>query len=292
MTKDGFNLFALVSDEQNPVRRIPLSGNLQREITEFLIRQKKEFYTDQQKVDFSGSYTADEREVFRIQDFPLPPKIIEAIGNPLNFDHLNLAEEKHRIICLFMGERTNQKRFIAFQVFDSRKIISKGFTILYSRDTYTKLEDPGLTLQDKLTALFQENELLFYSYHNTRRFLDLSDYYREATDSDLDGFVSHDSLFVDDKETFMKNADSMVRKKVALLQKNKVLGSVSVNEIKTSAKQYDLEMQTRNGKKIVIPSDKKKLKDLLRFLDEDYFTTTLTKRKCITNSKKYLEVVT
>jgi hypothetical protein len=288
MNKNPLNLFALVSDQDNPVRRIPLSGNLQGEITEFLIKQKENFYTDQQKVDFSGSYNAAEREVFRIQGFPLNQEIIEAVANPLRFDNLDLTEEKHRIISLFTGKRRNQQKFIAFQVFDSRRIISKGFTILHSGETYTKLENPGLTLGHKLTALFQENELLFYSYHNTRRFLDLSDYYKEATDTDLDDFASHDSLFVDDKETFMRNADSMVRKKVALLQKNNVLASVSVNDIKTSAKQYDLDMKTRNGNKIVIPRDKKKLKDLLRFLDEDYFTTILTKRKCITNSKKYL----
>jgi len=290
MAKDGLNLFALVAAPESPVRRIPLSGVLQDEITEFLLEQKSTFYTDQTKVDFSGIYNADVGEVFRIQDYPLDEKVIAAIENPLNFDILNLREEPHRIVALFAGKWSNNEKYVCFQVFDSRRIISKGFTILNSGDTYTKLSDPGLTLQDKLTALFQENELLFYSYHNTRRFLDLNDYYKEATDADLEHFVSEDLIHLadEDKETFMKNADSMVRKKVALLQKNNVLGSVKIRDIKTAAKDYQIEIETKDNDRILIPSDKKQLKDLLRFLDEDYFTATLTKRKCITNSKRYL----
>lgn len=289
MAKDWLNLFALVADEENPVRRIPLSGNLQSEITDLFIEQKNSFYTDQQKVDFSGSYNAQEGEVFTIQNYQVDERIIDAIGNPLKFDILNLREATHRIVALFAGQWSDEEKFICFQVFDSRKLISKGVTILNSGDTYTKLKDPGLTLQDKLTALFEDGEVLFYSYHNTRRFLDLSHYYKEATDTDLEDFASHDSLYVDDKEAFMRNADSMVRKKVALLQRNKVLGSVSVKDIKNSAKDYGLEIGTKNGNQLVIPAEKKELKDLLRFLDEDYFTTVLTKRKCLTNSKQYLQ---
>jgi hypothetical protein len=288
MAKDTLNLFALVADENNPIRRIPLSGNLQSEITDFLMGQIESFHTDQQKVDFSGSYNADEGEVFRIQDYPLDKKIIGAVENPLNLDILNLRKETHRIIALFTGIWSKESKYVGFQAFDSRKIISKGFTILNSGETYTKLEDPGITLQDKLTALFEMNEILFYSYHNTRHFVDLSEYYIEATDTDLEAFASHSSLIVDDKINFINNADSLVRKKVALLQKNRVLWKVPAKDIKTSAKQFGLEIEIKNGKKIVLPTDKKELKNLLRFLDEDYFTTVLTKRKCLTNSKEYL----
>lgn len=288
MAADGLNLFALVTDKEKPVRRIPLSGGLQSEITAFLAAQKKSFYTKEHKVDFSGSYNADEGEVFRIKDFPLDEKISTAIQNPLGLEILDLRHEKSSIVALFTGKWSSGSNFVGFQAFDSRRILSKGFTILNSGDVFTRLEDPGLTLADKLTALFEGNEFLFYSYHNTRHFVDLSKYYKEATDTDLEKFASDKSLRVADRAEFIKNADSLVRKKIALLQRNKVLRKVTVPEIITAAKEFDLDIETENGNKIVIPADTRQLKNILRFLDEDYFTTVLTRRKCLTNSKEYL----
>lgn len=288
MAKDMLNLFALVNDKDDPVRRIPLSRDLQSEITDFLSEQIRNFHTGQHEIDFSGSYNADEGEIFRIREYPLDNNIVDAIENPLERDVLNLREIKHRIVALFTGSWSNNGKLIGFQSFDPRKIISKGFTIINSGDTYTKLEDPGITLQDKLTALYDGTDLLFYSYHNTRHFVDLSDYYREATDADLKNFASNRSLFVEDANLFMQNADLIIRKKIALLQKNRVLGKVAVKDIRTSAKQFGLDIEIKNGKKLVLPSDKNELMNVLRFLDEDYFNTVLTKRKCLTNSKEYL----
>jgi hypothetical protein len=288
MTKDTLNLFALVNEKDNPVRRIPLSRELQSEITDFLSEQIINFHNDQSKIDFSGTYNADEGEIFRIQKYPLDKNIIGAIENPLERNILNLREEKHRIVGLFTGKWSDNEKLVGFQSFDPRKILSKGFTIINSGDTYTKLEDPGITLQDKLTALYDGTDLLFYSYHNTRHFIDLSDYYREATDADLKNFASNRSLFVEDTNRFMQNADLIVRKKISLLQKNKVLGKVAVKEIKTSAKRFGLDIELKDGKKIVLPDDKNELMNVLRFLDEDYFNTVLTKRKCLTNSKEYI----
>jgi len=288
MRGEKINLFALLnSEEDSLVRRIPLTGKLQEEISDYILQQKSIFYTDQEEVEFSGSYNADEGEIFCIQDYSMNDEITSALQNPLQFEVLNLKKDSQNIFALFAGKWQNKKGYICFQNFDSRKIISKGFTILFSGDTYKKLEDPGLTLQDRLNALYIENKLLFYSYHSTRRFLDLSAYYKEATDTDLDAFASNSLLQVDDRASFKENADSSVRKKVTLLLKNNVLEQLTLKDIKSTAKDYEVEIETK-GKKLVIPSDKKKLKELLRFLDEDYFTSILTKRKCITNSKRYL----
>jgi hypothetical protein len=80
----------------------------------------------------------------------------------------------------------------------------------------------------------------------------------------------------------------MIRKKVALLKRNKVLGKIQISDIQSAAKEYNIAIETKDDKKIVVPSDRKELKNLLRFLDEDYFTTVLTKRKCLTNSKEFI----
>jgi len=77
--------------------------------------------------------------------------------------------------------------------------------------------------------------------------------------------------------------------------RDNVLDNLSINNIETAAndlnqhvaEEHKIDIKTNNGK-LVIPKDKKQLKELIRFLDEDYVTAPLTKRRCLTNSKQYL----
>ncbi len=289
------NLFAILDDIQTPIRRIPLTEQFRQELGEFFSEQKQAFIADKQRIEFTGSYTVDSGEIFTIAEYPLPETISNALGNPLNTPILDLNTETKRIKALFTGHWSDQEQQVSFQVFNSGKLLSKGWTLIGSGDTYKKLEEPGLILHDKLTAQFQNGTLLFVSYHNTKRFLDLSDYYREATDADLDTFAGNEIFEFEDKATFKDNADSIIRKKIALLQKNNVLKDLSVEDIvavaddlnKNIAEEHKFNIKTKNGK-LIIPQDKKELKELIRFLHEDYVTAPLTKRKCLINSKQYL----
>lgn len=292
MSNDLLNLFALVDDERNPVRRITTSRSIQSELSSLFQEQRKIFYSDQTPVEFNGRYNVDEGEIFKIAKFKVDDRIIQALENPLSFDLLNLKQDRLKIKSLFCGQWHKKPREILFQVFDTRKIISHGkLTLLYSPESYTKLESPGIILGDGLAAVLQGQNLLFYSYQNTRRIFDLSSYYQEATDTDLNEFTQHENIQLKDKENFIKQADTVIRKKVALLQKNEVLNKMNMDEVKKKAKQFeiDLSIKKQNGKaKLMLPDDKKQIKEILRFLDEDYFFSVLTHKKCVTNSKKYL----
>lgn len=293
---NNINLFALVEDEQTPIRRIPLTADLGAELAKFFVSQQSDFLENKQHIEFSGSYNVDNNEIFTITDYPLPDFIGTALSNPLICQMLNLNNETHRIKALFTGNWSNTNKTVNFQVFDSGKLLSKGFTLIGSGNIYKKLEEPGLVLQDKLTAHYVNSTLYFSSYHNAKRFLDLSAYYREATDTDLDAFVATDLFAFEDESSFKDNADSIIRKKVALLQKNKVLEDLSVMDIQNVASSFNQDLPvelhisiTINADgKLVVPKDKKQLKELIRFLDEDYVLAPLTKRKCLTNSKQYL----
>jgi len=294
------NLFALVDNDDTPIRRIPLTAELNTELTQLFAAQQAALLGDKQPIAFTGSYNVDEGEIFTLADYPLPPAISLAIGNPLTCPVLNLTTETHRIKALFSGTWSAAVKTVNFQVFDTGKLLSNRWTLIglpiHAGDTYKKLEEPGLILQDKLTAHYQNGTLYFSSYHNTKRFLDLADYYREATDTDLDAFAATELFAFEDEAGFKDQADSIIRKKIALLQKNEVLKDISVVDIQTVANNFNAELPeehhinitVNDDGKLVIPEDKKQLKELIRFLDEDYVTAPLTKRKCLTNSKQYL----
>lgn len=290
------NLFALVDDDDAPIRRIPLTAALNTELAQLFTEQQTAFLGDKQPITFTGSYNVDAGEIFTLADYPLPPVIGQAISNPLTCPALNLNTETHRIKALFSGSWSAASKTVNFQVFDAGKLLKRGFTLIGSGDTYKKLEEPGLMLQDKLTAHFHNGILYFTSYHNTKRFLDLADYYREATDTDLDEFAATDIFAFEDQASFKAQADSIIRKKIALLQKNEVLKNLTVTDIQIVAKNFNAELPqehhiaitVNDDGDLVIPKDKKQLKELIRFLDEDYVTAPLSKRKCLTNSKQYL----
>jgi hypothetical protein len=290
------NLFALVDDDDAPTRRIPLTAELNTELSQLFADQQAALLGEKQPIAFTGSYNVDEGEIFTLADYPMPPAISQAIGNPLTCPVLNLTTETHRIKALFSGNWSAAIKAVNFQVFDTGKLLKRGFTLIGSGDTYKKLEEPGLMLQDKLTAHYHNGTLYFNSYHNTKRFLDLADYYREATDTDLDAFASIELFTFEDEAGFKDQADSIIRKKIALLQKNEVLKNITVVDIQTIVttfnadlpEEHHINITVNDDGKLVIPDDKKQLKELIRFLDEDYVTAPLTKRKCLTNSKKYL----
>lgn len=296
---DNVNLFALVEDQQAPIRRIPLTADLGAELTQFFASQQSDFLSNKAEITFSGSYNVDSGEIFTIAEYPLPGAISDALGNPLPCQMLDLNNETHRIKALFTGNWSDTNKVVNFQVFDSGKLLSKGWTLIGSGNNYKKLEEPGLILQDKLTAHYANGTLYFSSYHNAKRFLDLSEYYREATDTDLEAFVGTDLFAFEDEDSFKESADSIIRKKVALLQKNKVLEDLSVVDIQNVANSFNqglpaehqINITINEDGKLVVPQDKKQLKELIRFLDEDYVLAPLTKRKCLTNSKQYLDQV-
>lgn len=293
MPNNTINLFALTDDRNSPVRRIPLTAPLNTELAQLFSSQQETLLGDKQHTPFTGSYNVDDGEIFTISDYPLPQAIGEAINNPLTCQILSLKTETHRIKALFSG---NADQIVNFQVFDAGKLLKSGLTLIGSGDTYKKLDDPGLILQDRLTAHFNNGTLYFVSYHNTKRFLDLSAYYREATDTDLEAFAEIDIFELEDHASFKEQADSFTRKKIALLQKNNVLNNVTVTDIQQVADSFNTELPAEHriniivneSGKLVIPRDKKQLKELIRFLDEDYVTAPITKRKCLTNSKRYV----
>jgi hypothetical protein len=80
-------------------------------------------------------------------------------------------------------------------------------------------------------------------------------------------------------------ADAPIRRKVALIADSKILESVTPTKIQKAAAAYGLALSVKSGR-LVIPANKKELKTILRFLEENYFTSELTGTRFLTSSKR------
>ncbi len=275
------NIFVLI--ESNPsLRRVSIAGTIQGEITCFLSEQKEAFIANKTPVNFCSSYKLDDDEIFVIEEYPIPQYFTQAVNNPLSVEPLIFSPQMAKIKALF-GKFSNSNSMV-FQMMDSRRLLSKKFTLIHSGDTYTRLQNEGLILQDKLSAVFENNSLYFYSYHIVKRFLDLSSYYREASNAQLDTFIGDNIFNVENSELFKQNSDSILRKKIASL-----LGSgfmeLPVKTIIDKCNRHGVNINVVNDK-IVLPDNRKELKDLISFFSNDIYTGPMDDENYISNSKR------
>jgi hypothetical protein len=83
-------------------------------------------------------------------------------------------------------------------------------------------------------------------------------------------------------------ADTWIRRKIASINDSGVLKTHTAVKIKKLAQNCGLNLEVEN-KRIIIPTDKKKLKEILGFLDEEVYKGAFSEVTYITNSKRKVQ---
>jgi hypothetical protein len=287
------SLFALTNDAARRILRLPLSRDVQNEVTETFKRQEDDFNTlAQEEVPFDGKYKPDDGESLVIQNYDDIDGLRRAIDNPLSIPEIMPDPTEFATIkAIFSGYRDTKGTVVALiQSFDRRKIIStSGLSIFHSSNVYKKVDGIGITLDTRLAATLVDSTLRFFSFHAVRQIFDLSEYYIEATDADIREFATISSIRIDDLPAFIALSDSWVRRKVALIKQSQILEIVAIDAIKQAAATFNIQVATAldgDVETIVLPRNKFELKKILRFLDEDYYQSPLLNRNYLSNSKR------
>jgi len=288
-----FNLFALTDDPANRRLRFSLSNDVQADLTVYLRNQEQNF-TDQgqDEIPFDGKYKPDPGEVLVINDFDDIDGLADAISNPLSIREVSPTHDSFsKIKALFSGYVDQSGGVtVLIQHFDKKRVIStNGLSIFHSANVYKKIEGIGLTVDSKLTAILREGSLKFHGFHLLRQIFDVSEYYKEATDCDIHQFANMACVIVDDSSKLIAISDTWVRRKLWLISQSQILEKVPVADIKAVAAEFNIELKTEvdgGAEKIIIPDEKKQLKTILRFLDEDYYKSPLLANYYVANSKR------
>jgi hypothetical protein len=291
------NLFALTSIPGMRVLRMPLAHDVQAGVTELFRSQEFEFLQGiEEEVKFDGMYRPEESELLYINNFDDVDGIKAAILRPQScqeFVFKNGALES--IKAMFSGYIKNGAIRVLLQGFDRRQIINtNGFSLVYSENAFTRFDGGGLTLDNKLTAIIEDDNLKFSSFHYLRQIFDMSAYSKEATDQDLKVFIQNPALQFADAQFFMDGADAWVRRKVILIQQSGILDYCAANKIAATAKFCDLHIQlsgtgAAGQERLIIPADRQEVKQILRFLDEDYFQSPQGTMKYMAKSRRVMD---
>jgi len=288
------SLFALTNNPVARIVRFPLSSSVQADVQKAFYDQEDAFKQNiANRVDFDGKYKPERDECLVIKDYDDIDDLSRAITNPLSAPEINPTPEAFTTIrALFSGYFSQSGTpIILLQAFDQRKVLSTaGTSLFYSLDVYKKVDGIGLTLDVKLSAMISDGSIQFFSFHIVRQIFDLTQYYAEATDNDLDAFASLPSLQIADKAQFKSVADTWIRRKVSLVTQGQILQQVPIADIKIAAAVFNINLKTAvdssGNEIIVVPSEKAEIKKLMRFLDEDYYQSILLRQIYVSNSRR------
>lgn len=292
---DNSSIMVLLNDgQENPVQLLEVDKTTQAAICSSFADAAVPLLSGKQIVPFDGRYKPNEDEGLSICNFRLPEAITDAVRSPLGLQTLSYDKDiEPDIRAIFVGERTESDStevfMAAFQRFRKEQYLStKKFSLFYDQDTFIRENRWGIGITDTIDCVFTQAELRFSSYFYARQIFDLSEHYRSATDDEVQNFSGLDLLSIADKDQFQSVADTWIRRKIAAINDSGVLKNNTAAKIRRLAQTCGLEVIVEN-KKLVIPADKKKLKEILGFLDDEVYKGAFTEETYITNSKRKMQ---
>lgn len=282
------NLFALTNNPGARIVRFPLTQELQEELKTLFASQRQAFMEGiVDTIEFDGRYKPDEGELLIIKNFADVDGLATAVANPIAIEQFEpQVHSLDSIKALFTSDPDGTGR-VLIQLFESRRLIAtKNIAIFFSGNTFQRMSDSGLTLDNKLLAVLDSNDLKFQSFHFLRRVFELDDYFKEATAAEVKAFANHERLAAEDPAVFESTAGNLVRRKIALILQSGVLDKYTPEQIVATAQAFKLEIKTTDDGKIALPTNATELRRLLRFLDEDYYESPLSQTHYVSNSKR------
>lgn len=270
------NFFAILTNDE--VRKIDLTQNIIPQIRTLFVDGGEAMFNDVEEIEFTGNYKIDENEVLYVE-LELPQNIQQAARNPIGVHNLNPAVDEVRVLFWF------EDNTYYFQTFDKRKLLRNKSIIFLDNQTYNLLDNDGLIIDNVVHAVYKDDKFYFLSYTNANKVFSLADFYKEATDEEIRTFGGGDKVSLDE-EWFLDNTNSAIRKQITLLQKSNVLAAANTRLIRRDARDYGITVTLDDDDKICFPNNKKECKDLLLYLNEQYWKGAISGTKFKTTSKR------
>jgi hypothetical protein len=270
------NFFAILKDDS--IRKIDLLQNITADIRNVFVNIGNSILNDEvEEILFDGNFNIQDEEILYVE-MQLPENVIESSSNPIGFQELNLTLDD--IKTLFWTEND----VYYFQNFDKRKLLQNKNVIFWDKTTFAKLTNDALIVDNIVNAIFKNDKFYFKSYVNANKIFSLLTFFEAASNEVIDDFAGNDSLTVD--ANWLKvNGNTIIKKQITLIQKSNVLSNANTKKIKSSANKFNLKIELVAGK-LVLPNDKKQCKDILSFLNEQYYVGLISGKKFRTNSKR------
>lgn len=286
------NLFAAcrINGELVP-KRVSLSEGVRQKIVDLFREQEEEFLDGMtEEIRYKGNWKPDKEELLII-DVPQEACIFEKTitANATSIPRIkttNFANEG--IKALFTGISAGKSTKILVQKFAAHQILGRKFSLIHDGNTFRHLSEPAFTLDTSLTCIIEGGKIKFKSQHNMSSIVSMREIYRVATEAEVRSFAEHTRIKVEDVDTFVNMTNQTSRKLIHEIIESGVLDNHTSTQISDAAKETNLTV-TIKDEKIVMPTEHKKVKALLQFLNESRYSGPLSGQSYVTNSRSLAE---
>lgn len=241
--------------------------------------------------------TPDQDECMCIDDFVIPSDIETAIKEVGTLEPYRLKRDViPSIRAVFVCDTSGTAPQIAFQRFRSQQYLSPfGFHLFFGSDTAHQRNatgwnggkgEPGITISSVVDCFIDGDGLKFKSSFYANQIFDLSQHLMAASDEQVQDFMGHSSFQVEDLDGVSKGMGVRDRKKIASIMRKNILTEHNVDEIKGVADQFSFPLNITPEGKIEMPSESRKRRELLAFLDEDIYRGSFSDEVYLSNSKR------
>ena len=285
---DKTSLFVISEDG---IYRVEISVKAQKKVAS-IFNAAVDVIVSKQLVKFTGSYKPEKDETLYIDKFDLEKSIRNALRNPMVVEKFvpnneNLSKIRAIFIGTYLETDGHEKFVVAFQKFRKDQYFSANkLGLFFDGNTFVPQDKTIIAVANVVDCLFKDERLIFDSYFYARQIFDLSQYYRIATDADIDFLIKNDKLDFDGEEgKFKISANGWLRRRIAVINDLDVLNNYTVEQINSLAADVGINLNVKNGK-IVIPQDAKNLKVVFGFLDEEAYRGPFSGSVLLANSKR------
>jgi len=284
-------LFAVTDIPGARIIRFNLTQPLEAEVASAFEEQCERFKQGiVSKILFDGRYVPEEGELLYIDNFVDVEGMAQAAADPLRIDLFDPTRHSlERVKALFVQRNIDGVDCILVQFFERRRLLSKrgaGLRMVFNDGAFHRFDEQGVTLDTRLLAVLEGSRLYFQSFHFLSRALDMAEYFREATAAEVKEFAKHRSFQVENPELFADRSSNLVRKKIAQILQSGVLEKFTPQQIVQVAGALNLTINLNAQNQIIMPEGAAEIRQLLRFLEEDYYESSLTQTLFLSNSKR------
>lgn len=281
------HFFALLRSDNIQIRRIPLEQAVETDVKELFTSHDDEYFHDMHLEPFEIGYTPQE-DTTSFVDMALAAEFNDIPNNTTVYNELDRNNEITEIKVIFIYDEASHTYY--FQNFDKRNLLNrKKIAVWSNNNTFTTIQESNVFIIDNAVhAIHKEGKLYFKNFVQAGKVFDLTSFFSEASEQDMDEIFG-EPLFNSDIQWLKDNSDSIMKKQITALKRSGILDKIKpeTKKFKDAAKRVGIPENVYNTGQIVLPQDKKQCKQVLAFLNQDFFPGLLTPKQLFrTNSKK------
>lgn len=277
--------FAWMTDGE--MRRIKLSVEAQNRIDEMLSESADAI--NQYRLEPYGDYNVEDDEAYQIVNFHSLPENIADTLVPINAETIEYRVfEMEDVRSFVFPMLINNTHFYAFQApRKETKALRGGLKLFYDVDTFILDARSVLTITGDIDCLVHADVAVFHSSFYVKRIFSLVDYYREATEENINTFTQLDTVGFERVDMFIEMAsDQIMRRRIALLLDQDFFTQQTPDEIQEKARKIEPEIEIIANDRVHFPNNKAQCKHLLKMFCDEVYRGTFTNAVFETNSKK------